>query len=176
MEIQKLKNRVFSGKRFDKYLYDESEEYDKPSFNYGYPWAMVYFAVDTETIIAYGVERANQSPFGLLKKVKTNYFSIDFNYSDTLNGFGLSGVQNTFIAKFSPNGDLIWDRRFEVGAYLPEYDYDYTNFFINDIAFNDDNSMILCGTTTGQIDTYLNTVFNQNVINNRNTVFYQKLK
>jgi hypothetical protein len=70
---------------------------------------------------------------------------------------------------------LIWDRRFEVGAYLPEYDYDYTNFIINDIAFNDDNSMILCGTTTGQIDIYLNTVFNQNVINNRNTVFYQKL-
>jgi len=103
------------------------------------------------------------------------YFSIDFNYSDTLNGFGLSGVQNTFIAKFSPNGDLIWDRRYEVGAYLPEYDYDYTNFIINDIAFNDDNSMILCGTTTGQIDIYLNTVFNQNVINNRNTVFYQKL-
>jgi hypothetical protein len=103
------------------------------------------------------------------------YFSIDFNYSDTLNGFGLSGVQNTFISKFSPNGDLIWDRRFEAGAYLPEYDYDYTNFIINDITFNDDNSMILCGSTTGQIDIYLNTVFNQNVINNRNTVFYQKL-
>jgi len=79
MEVQKLKNRVFSGKRFDKYLYDESEEYDKPSFNYGYPWAMVYFAVDTETIIAYGVERANQSPYGLMKKVKANYFSVDFN-------------------------------------------------------------------------------------------------
>jgi hypothetical protein len=103
------------------------------------------------------------------------YFSIDFNLSDTLNAFGISGGQNTFIAKFSPNGDLIWDRRYESGAYLPEYDYDYTNFIINDIAFNDDNSMILCGTTTGQIDTYLNTVFNQNVINNRNTVFYQKL-
>jgi hypothetical protein len=103
------------------------------------------------------------------------YGTIDFNLSDTLNAFGISGGQNTFIAKFSPNGDLIWDRRFEVGAYLPEYDYDYTNFIINDIAFNDDNSMILCGTTTGQIDIYLNTVFNQNVINNRNTVFYQKL-
>jgi hypothetical protein len=103
------------------------------------------------------------------------YGAIDFNLSDTLNAFGISGGQNTFIAKFSPNGDLIWDRRYESGAYLPEYDYDYTNFIINDIAFNDDNSMILCGTTTGQIDTYLNTVFNQNVINNRNTVFYQKL-
>jgi len=103
------------------------------------------------------------------------YFSIDFNYSDTLNAFGISNAQNTFIAKFSPNGELIWDRRYESGAYLPEYDYDYTNFIINDIAFNDDNSMIICGSTTGQIDTYLNTGFNQNVINNRNTVFYQKL-
>lgn len=103
------------------------------------------------------------------------YFSIDLNYSDTLNAFGISNAQNSFIAKFSPDGELIWDRRYESGAYLPEYNYDYTNFIVNDIAFNDDNSMILCGTTTGQIDTYLNTVFNQNVINNRNTVFYQKL-
>jgi hypothetical protein len=103
------------------------------------------------------------------------YFSIDLNYSDTLNAFGISNAQNSFIAKFSPDGELIWDRRYESGAYLPEYNYDYTNFVINDIAFNDDNSMILCGSTTGQIDTYLNTVFDQNVINNRNTVFYQKL-
>jgi hypothetical protein len=103
------------------------------------------------------------------------YFSIDLNYSDTLNAFGISNAQNSFIAKFSPDGELIWDRRYESGAYLPEYNYDYTNFIVNDIAFNDDNSMILCGSTTGQIDTYLNTVFDQNVINNRNTVFYQKL-
>ncbi len=105
----------------------------------------------------------------------TYYGSIDFNLSDTLNAFGVNNARNSFIAKFSPDGELIWDRRYESGAYLPEYDYDYTNFVINDIAFNDDNSMILCGSTTGQIDTYLNTDFNQNVINNRNTVFYQKL-
>ena len=79
MGIQKFKNRIFSGKRFETCLYDDSEDYEKPNCKVGYPWAMVYFAIDTETIVAYGVERSNQSPFGLLKKVKTNYFSIDFN-------------------------------------------------------------------------------------------------
>lgn len=79
MEIRKFQNRVFSGKLFQNGLYDDTQDYEKPYFTYGYPWAMVYFTIDIETIIAFGVERANQSPFGLLKKVKANYFSVDFN-------------------------------------------------------------------------------------------------
>lgn len=79
MEIRKFQNRVFSGKLFQNGLYDDTQDYEKPYFTYGYPWAMVYFTIDIETIIAFGVERANQFPFGLLKKVKANYFSVDFN-------------------------------------------------------------------------------------------------
>ena len=40
---------------------------------------MVYFTIDTETIIACGVENVRQSPFGLLKNVKASYYSVDFN-------------------------------------------------------------------------------------------------
>ena len=46
---------------------------DKPYFNYGYPWGMVYFRVDTEVIIAYGVENDRQSPRSLLKKVNIEH-------------------------------------------------------------------------------------------------------
>ena len=79
MEIQKFKNRVFSGNLFQVGLYDDTQDYDKPYFTYGYPWAMVYFTIDNETIIACGVENVRQSPFGLLKKVKASYYSVDFN-------------------------------------------------------------------------------------------------
>lgn len=78
MIISQYVKRVFSGKLFQDGLYDDTQDYDKPYFNYGYPWAMVYFRVDDETIIAYGVENARQSPSGLLKKVKDYYFEVDF--------------------------------------------------------------------------------------------------
>lgn len=78
MRINKFVKRIFSGQLFYGCLYDETEDYDKPHFKQGYPWGMVYFRVDTETIIAYGVERSNQSPLGLLKKVKDYYFEVDY--------------------------------------------------------------------------------------------------
>ena len=78
MAINQYVKRVFSGKLFQDGLYDDTQDYDKPYFNYGYPWAMVYFRVDADTIIAYGVESARQSPSGLLKKVKESYFEVDF--------------------------------------------------------------------------------------------------
>ena len=79
MAIYQYVKRVFSGKLFQDGLYDDTQDYDKPYFTYGYPWAMVYFTIDTETIIACGVENVRQSPFGLLKKVKASYYSVDFN-------------------------------------------------------------------------------------------------
>jgi hypothetical protein len=103
------------------------------------------------------------------------YYTIDFNLTDTLNAWGLSNAQNTFIAKISSDGDLIWDRRYEDGPYIPELNYNLTLFTINDIDFNADNSMIICGQTAGQLNVYLNTELEQNVINAGNTVFYQKL-
>jgi hypothetical protein len=78
MRINQFVKHIFSGDLFRDCLYDESEEYDKPYFNYGYPCGMVYFRVDTDTIIAYGVESANQSPLRLLKKVKEYHFEVDY--------------------------------------------------------------------------------------------------
>ncbi len=78
MTINQYVNLVFSGVLFHDCLYDESQDFEKPYFNFGYPWAMVYFRIDTETIIAFGVQRPSQSPSGLLKKVKDNYFEVDF--------------------------------------------------------------------------------------------------
>jgi hypothetical protein len=78
MRINQFVKHIFSGKLFIDCLCDETEEDDKPYFNYGYPWGMVYFRVDTEVIIAYGVENDRQSPRTLLKKVKDCHFEVDF--------------------------------------------------------------------------------------------------
>jgi hypothetical protein len=84
MRINHFVNRVFSGKLFHGGLYDDTQDFDKPNFNSGYPWAMVYFRVDQETIIAYGVENARQSPMGLLKKVKELHFEVDYTIKPKL--------------------------------------------------------------------------------------------
>lgn len=78
MNIEQFKNRVFSGTFFEDCYIDDSVDDDKPYYPCGYPWGAVYFAVDTEIIIAYGVEKSNQSPRGLLKKVKNEQFEVDF--------------------------------------------------------------------------------------------------
>jgi hypothetical protein len=84
MVINQYVNRVFSGKLFHACLHVETEEYDKPFFNYGYPWGVVYFRIDTETIIAYGLENLRQSPFILLKKVKECHLEFDFTIKPKL--------------------------------------------------------------------------------------------
>lgn len=84
MPINQFIKRVFSGKLFHDCLFDETEEDDKPYFHYGYPWGMVYFRLDTEIIIAYGLENKRQSPRSLLKKVKDYHFEVDFTIKPKL--------------------------------------------------------------------------------------------
>ena len=84
MAINQYVKRVFSGQLFQDGLYDDTQDIEKPHFNFGYPWAMVYFRIDLDIIIAYGVERANQSPVGLLKKVKDLNFEVDFTIKPKL--------------------------------------------------------------------------------------------
>ena len=98
MVIYQYVNRVFSGKLFHACLYDETEEYDKPFFNYGYPWGVVYFRIDTETIIAYGLENERQSPFRLLKKVKEYHLEVDFTIKPKLVETDF-GMKWTYYAK-----------------------------------------------------------------------------
>ena len=98
MAIDQYVKRVFNGKLFQDGLYDDTQDYDKPYFTYGYPWAMVYFRVDSEIIIAFGVESDRQSPKRLLKKVKDYYFEVDFTIKPkpVKTGFG---IKLTYYAK-----------------------------------------------------------------------------
>jgi hypothetical protein len=98
MAIDQYVKRVFSGQLFQDGLYDDTQDYDKPNFNQGYPWAMVYFRVDSEIIIAFGVESDRQSPMRLLKKVKDYYFEVDFTIKPkpVKTGFG---IKLTYYAK-----------------------------------------------------------------------------
>ena len=98
MVINQYVNRVFSGKLFQACLYDETEEYDKPAFNYGYPWGMVYFRIDTDTIIAYGLENERQSPVRLLKKVKDYHLEVDFTIKPKLVETDF-GMKRTYYSK-----------------------------------------------------------------------------
>lgn len=98
MHINQFVKRVFSGKLFHDCLCDETEEDDKPYFNYGYPWGMVYFRLDTEIIIAYGVENERQSPRSLLKKVKDYHFEVDFTIKPKLVETDF-GMKLTYYAK-----------------------------------------------------------------------------
>jgi len=98
MVINQYVNRVFSGKLFHACLYDETEENDKPFFNYGYPWGVVYFRIDTETIIAYGLENMRQSLFILLKKVKEYHLEVDFTIKAKLVETDF-GMKWTYYAK-----------------------------------------------------------------------------
>ncbi|MBM3185974.1 MAG: hypothetical protein FJZ67_06705 [Bacteroidetes bacterium] len=98
MVITQYVNHVFNGNLFEDCLYDYTEEYDKPYFNYGYPWGMVYFRIDTETIIAYGCENERQSPRSLLKKVKDYHFEVDFTIKPKLVETDF-GMKWTYYAK-----------------------------------------------------------------------------
>jgi hypothetical protein len=112
---EKFKNTVFSGELFDDFYWDETVDDDGTHSPYSYPNGAVYFAVDTNTIIAYGLETPRQTHASLLKKVKNEYFEVDFriqpkyvetNFGNKITYFAKK-IQNvrTIVKKmkFSPN-------------------------------------------------------------------------
>ena len=77
-KIEMYKNSVFSGNLFDDFYWDETVDCDGTYSPYSYPSGAVYFAIDTNTIIAYGLETPTQTHSRLLKKIKNEHFEVDF--------------------------------------------------------------------------------------------------